>query len=320
MLIDNVIIKVKAGDGGKGAVAFNKNIMALGPVGGNGGDGGDVYFEGISDLSALSQFRNIKEVEADDGMDGRGDFADGVDGKDVIIKVPVGTVIHNLDTGKDVEIIHVGQREIIARGGWGGRGNFKFRGPTNTRPKEFEYGKPGQEFNIQLELKLIADVGLVGLPNSGKSSLLNELTGASSKVGNYAFTTLEPHLGVYYGVILADIPGLIEGASEGKGLGHKFLRHVERTKTIFHLVSAESENPAKDYKTVRKELEKYSKVLAKKKEHVFLSKHDILPEKEMKKKLAQLRKVKKTAQPLSIHDIDSLKKVQKLLGEISKKK
>ncbi len=163
---------------------------------------------------------------------------------------------------------------------------------------------------------MIADVGLIGLPNAGKSSLLNELTGANTRVANYPFTTLEPSLGVYYELLLADIPGLIEGASEGKGLGIKFLRHIERTKILFHLISAESENPAKDYKVVRKELTKYSKVLASKDEYLFLSKYDMIPEKELNKKLTALKKLSKNVVALSIHDEDSLKKVKEILNKI----
>lgn len=319
MLIDNVTIKVKAGDGGKGAVAFNKQKMALGPVGGNGGDGGSVYFEGVSDLSALSRFRNLKEIKAKDGDDGRGNFVDGVDGKDVVVKIPIGTVITNLDTNDVKEVVHVGERVSVARGGWGGKGNFKFRGPQNTRPKEFQFGKPGQSFIIKLELKFIADVGLIGLPNAGKSSLLNELTEARSRVANYAFTTLEPSLGIHYGIIIADIPGLIEGASEGRGLGIKFLRHIERTKIIFHLVSSESDDVARDYKIVRNELKKYSDTLAKKKEYVFLSKYDAVPEKEVKKKLAAIRKLNRATAALSIHDADTLEKLKKILQAIQSK-
>ena len=181
------------------------------------------------------------------------------------------------------EIIKIGQRVLAAQGGRGGKGNFKFRSPVNTSPTQFQKGIPGENFTIRLELKLIADIGLIGLPNAGKSSLINELTRANSKVANYPFTTLEPNLGVYYELILADIPGLIEGASAGKGLGIKFLRHVERTKILFHLISAESENPARDYKIIKNELVSYSKELAEKTEYLFLSKSDLASEKDIKK-------------------------------------
>lgn len=320
MLIDNVIIRVKAGNGGRGAVAFNKNKMMLGPVGGNGGSGGNIYFEGVSDLSALSQFRNKKEIKTSDGGNGRGDFVDGQDGKDLVVKVPVGTVITKLETGKVVEIIKIGKNFLAAKGGSGGKGNFYYRSSTNTSPKQFGIGTPGQEFTVKLELKLIADVGFIGLPNAGKSSLLNELTEAGSKVANYPFTTLEPNLGVYYELILADIPGLIEGASEGKGLGVKFLQHIERTKILFHLVSAESDDPPADYKIVRKELVKYGKNLDKKDEYIFLSKYDMILDKEVRKKIAALKKLNKKVIPLSIYDEDSIKKTQAILNKIKEEK
>ena len=210
MLIDDITIRVSAGNGGKGAVAFTKNMMSLGPAGGNGGLGGSVYAVGVSDLSALGQFRFKKEFNAEDGRDGRGQFRDGHDGKNLLLKVPVGTVIHNLTNGTDVVIEKTGERVIVAQGGKGGKGNIKFKSARHTTPTYAQSGLPGESFNIRLELKFIADVGFVGLPNVGKSSLLNALTNAESKVANYAFTTLEPNLGAYYNLILADIPGLIE--------------------------------------------------------------------------------------------------------------
>ena len=316
MLIDNVTIRVKAGDGGRGAVGFNKTKGSLGPVGGNGGNGGSIFFEGVSDLSSLSQFRHKKEAVADSGGNGRGGFVDGPDGQDLVLKIPVGTVTTNLETGEIKEVIKVRERIQIAKGGHGGKGNYKFRSSLNTSPTQFQPGKPGEEFKLKIELKLIADVGLIGLPNAGKSSLLNELTGAKSKVNNYPFTTLEPSLGVYYELILADIPGLIEGASEGKGLGIKFLQHIERTKILFHLISAESDDPARDYKIVRQELEKYSQELAAKEEYLFLSKYDMVPAKDLKAKLATLKKLNKSALTLSVYDEESLKKVKQLLNKI----
>ncbi|OGF52265.1 hypothetical protein A3H04_00100 [Candidatus Giovannonibacteria bacterium RIFCSPLOWO2_12_FULL_43_11c] len=315
MLIDDVAIKVRAGNGGKGAVAFNKNLMSLGPTGGSGGNGGSVYFEGVSDLSSLGQFRYKKNIKAKDGENGKGQFNDGADGPDLVLKVPIGTVIQ-----KTREILKIGERLLVAKGGHGGKGNFLFRSPKNTSPKRFQEGLLGEEFALSLELKLIADVGLIGLPNAGKSSLLNELTEAKSKVANYAFTTLEPNLGVYYNLILADIPGLIEGASSGKGLGIKFLRHVLRTQILFHLISAESQNPAKDYKTVRNELKAYNEEMMKKPEYLFLSKSDVVSPGEAKKKLALLKKLNKNTIPISIHDWDSLEKVKKILNKINLKK
>ncbi|OGZ70227.1 MAG: Obg family GTPase CgtA, partial [Candidatus Staskawiczbacteria bacterium RIFCSPLOWO2_01_FULL_33_9] len=274
MIIDDVKINITAGKGGKGLVVFSKTKMTLGPTGGSGGNGGDIFLQGVSDLGALRQFRFKKDIKAEDGENGRNQLHDGQNAKDSILLVPVGTVCHNITTGKEVEITKIGQLELVAKGGKGGRGNFLFRSATNTSPKQFENGKSGQFFELRLELKMIADVGFIGLPNVGKSSLLNELTNANSKVANYPFTTLNPNLGVYYDLILADIPGLVEGASTGKGLGIKFLRHIERTKVLFHFVSADSKDPVLDYKTVRNELEKYNKLLLEKPEYIFLSKSD----------------------------------------------
>ncbi len=320
MLIDDVTIEIIAGNGGKGAVAFDKNLGAKGPAGAHGGNGGNVYAEGVSDLSALNQFRFKKELRAEKGEDGRSQFRDGVTGKDLIVKVPVGTVLHNLTSEAEVEITKIGERILVAKGGRGGKGNFHFRSPINTSPTEFQEGTPGEHFTVRLELKMIADVGLIGLPNVGKSSLLNELTNAKARVANYQFTTLEPNLGTYYELILADIPGLIEGASAGKGLGIKFLRHIERTKILFHLISAESEYPGKDYRTVKNELKKYNAALAKRKEYIFLTKTDMMDEKELKKKTTALKKLKLSPIPISIYDDKSLEKVKKILNEIQKKK
>lgn len=323
MLIDDVTIKVKAGKGGTGKVAFNKNLMSLGPAGGTGGKGGSILFEGVSDLSTLNQFRFKKEIVAENGKDGKGQFCDGPDAEDLIIKIPVGTVIHFVDSEKvreDREIVKIGERVLVARGGKGGRGNFHFRSSTVTTPKRFEFGRKGDEFAVRLELKLIADVGFVGYPNVGKSSLLNELTRAQSKVANYPFTTLEPNLGVYYDLILADLPGLIEGASAGKGLGIRFLKHVERTKVLFHFVSTESEDPAKDYKIIRKELKEYNKELLDKPEYLFLSKSDLVQPAELKKQLTKLKKLNKNVLPISVYDWDSLESVKKILNRLIEEK
>ncbi len=320
MIIDDLTIRIQAGKGGDGIVSFNKNKGALGPTGGRGGNGGNISFIGISDLSAFNALRNQKVFKAEDGKNGRHQLNDGTAGEDLIIKVPVGTVIHNLTTGIDQELIKIGEQVLAAKGGHGGKGNFLFRGPHSTSPKRFQEGLPGERFNIRLELKMIADIGIIGLPNVGKSSLLNELTKARSKVANYHFTTLEPHLGAYYDLILADIPGLIEGASEGKGLGIKFLRHIERTRVLFHLISAESEDPVKDYKAIRKELGAYNKLLLEKDEYLFLSKTDMTDSATIKKKLAKLKKLNKNASVLSIHDIDAITSVQKILNKIAKEK
>jgi GTP-binding protein len=320
MLIDDVKIKVKAGRGGDGAVAFNKIKMSLGPTGSDGGSGGSIYFEGVSDLRALGQFRYKKELKAQNGERGKHRLSDGSNGDDLILKVPIGTIVHNLLTKKNEEIVSIGQRLLVAKGGKGGKGNFKFRSSTNTSPEEFEEGVLGEECELRLELKLIADVGFIGLPNVGKSSLLNQLTSANSKVANYSFTTLEPNLGVYYELILADIPGLIEGASVGKGLGDKFLRHVERTKTLFHFISAESVDPVKDYQVIQNELGLYNKELLNKPEYIFLSKSDLLSKNEINEKLDKLKAIGKKAIAISIIDDNSIDSVEKILRKIIKKK
>ncbi|PIZ44513.1 GTPase ObgE [Candidatus Wolfebacteria bacterium CG_4_10_14_0_2_um_filter_39_18] len=238
----------------------------------------------------------------------------------MILKIPVGTLIHNLTTGSEIELIKIGERALLAKGGNGGRGNFHFRSSLNTSPKQFQPGLPGEEFDFRLELKLIADIGFVGLPNVGKSSLLNALTNAKSKVANYAFTTLEPNLGVYYELVLADIPGLIEGSSQGKGLGIKFLRHIERTKIIFHFISAESPDPRKDYKTIRKELNLYNSELLKKQEYLFLTKSDQLAPKELKVKLSILKGINPKAIAISILDDESVYEVKEILNKIKAEK
>lgn len=320
MLIDDIKIEVSAGNGGKGCVAFNKNLMSLGPAGGSGGRGGSVIFKGVSDLNALNQFRFRKQVNAENGREGKGQFCDGPDAKDEVIKIPVGTVINNLTTGESQEITKVGEEVLIAKGGRGGRGNFQFRGSKNTTPKEFEEGKPGQAFELRLELKMIADIGFVGLPNLGKSSLLNELTNANVKVANYQFTTLEPNLGVYNSLILADIPGLIEGASDGKGLGIKFLKHVERTKIIFHFLAADSEDIVADYKTIQAELGAFNPALLEKPEYILVSRSDTVTPEILKEKLKEAKKINKKAIPISIHNWDELQKVKNILNELEKEK
>ncbi|OGZ65599.1 MAG: hypothetical protein A3C06_00655 [Candidatus Taylorbacteria bacterium RIFCSPHIGHO2_02_FULL_46_13] len=320
MIIDDVIISVRGGNGGDGVVRFNKTKMSLGPTGGDGGKGGDVYMKGVSDLNALRQFRFKKELEAQNGQMGKMQLNDGHDGEDLILLVPVGTIIHNLVTKKTIEITKIGQIELVAKGGRGGKGNFKFRGPTNTTPRQSEKGKNGEDFKMHLELKMIADVGFIGLPNVGKSSLLNELTNASAKVANYPFTTLEPNLGVYFELILADIPGLIEGASVGKGLGIKFLKHVERTRVFFHLVAADSADPLQDYATVRAELEGYNPALLEKQEYLFLSKTDTVSKEKVKEIFAEFKKIGKKIEPISIIDGESLEMVKKVLNHLINQK
>lgn len=316
MLIDDVTIHVKSGKGGDGVVRFTRTMMNEGPTGGNGGRGGEVIIRGVSDLGALKRFRMVKAVSAMDGEGGGQNMKTGRDGAPAIIQVPIGTVVHDLTHKKDYDISQRGQEVVIAKGGNGGFGNYYYRSSRNTTPKRANPGLAGEELDLRLELKLIADIGFVGLPNIGKSTLLNELTKASSKVANYKFTTLEPSLGVYYSLILADIPGLIEGAAVGKGLGHKFLRHIERTRVLFHFVAADSADPINDYKTIRKELGTFNKKLLKKNEWIIVSKKDERPEKEVQKILVKLKKLNPNALAISIIDSESIEELKKVLNKI----
>ena len=311
MLIDEVTIKVKAGDGGDGRVHFyhDKHRPKGGPDGGTGGDGGSLFFKAVSDITRLQQFRFPKVFTAEDGQPGGMNQSTGRNGQDLVLEVPVGTVV-TYDNGTSLELSEVGMLARIAKGGRGGRGNYSYRSSTNQTPREADEGQKRPIRNLNLKLKLIADIGLIGLPNAGKTSLLNELTSANAKVANYAFTTLEPNLGVMKGDhILADIPGLIEGASEGRGLGYKFLRHVERTRILLHCISAESADPLADYKTVRHEMENYSTILIKKPEIIIITKSDLLPSAQIK----LLQKQLKAKLAVSIIDQDSLKKLADLL-------
>lgn len=319
MLTDEVKIKVIAGRGGDGVVAFNKIKMSLGPTGGKGGNGGNIYFEGVSNLSALNKYKHKKEYYAENGQNGKGDNSEGHRGKDLVLTVPIGSVLRDLETKKEIDIVKVGQKELIAKGGQGGRGNFFFRSPTNTSPKEKELGKTGEEKDFFIELRFIADIGLIGLPSAGKSSLLNELTASKAKVGAYNFTTLEPNLGVMDGIILADIPGLIEGASQGRGLGIKFLRHIQRTKILAHCISLESVNPEKDYEIVRKELKAHSQELTRKKEIILFTKSDMLGETEIEKKIKKMKKINPTVFAVSIHDQEKLERIKKEMLSMIKK-
>ncbi len=314
MLVDEVKIVIKAGDGGNGKVAFLHRpfVPRGGPSGGDGGRGGDIYFEGVSDIGALYPFRSKNKVAAENGQDGMGDKKTGKSGQDLILKVPVGSIISD-NHGQSLEIIKVGQNACLAKGGRGGYGNWRLRSSVNQTPRFAKPGKKGEEKHLEIELKLIAEVGLIGLPNAGKTSLLNELTRASAKVANYPFTTLEPNLGVMGDLILADIPGLIKGASCGKGLGHKFLRHIQRTKILVHCISSESDNLQKDYQLIRQELGKFSQDILAKSEILLLTKADLLNKIETKEKIKVLKKLNKKVLAISIYDLDSLKLLQKMV-------
>ena len=272
------------------------------------------------DIGALRAYRHQKKFVAENGKIAGYNLRDGRKGRDLELRAPIGTVIENLTTGKKVELKKMDEKILILKGGLGGRSNWFFRSPGNTTPQEFETGKPGEFGNFHLELKLIADIGLIGFPNVGKSTFLNIVTAAKSKVANYPFTTLEPYLGSYYGLIIADIPGIIKGASEGKGLGAKFLRHIERTKNLFHFVSAESTDPVADYRAIRQELKKHNPELIQKSEYVFLSKADTINPRETKKKLTLLKKENPNTLPLSSIDDKNIEQVKKILNEIKDNK
>ena len=290
-MVDLVKISVKAGRGGNGYVSFRreKYVAAGGPDGGDGGKGGDIYFVVDKDVNTLIDFRYKKKFIAEDGKPGDGGHRFGKSGANLYIKVPAGTIVRDMETGRTLaDLVEVGEKFLVAKGGRGGRGNAKFATSTRQVPKFAEEGEEGEHLELMLELKLLADVGLVGFPNVGKSTILSIMTSAKPKIGNYQFTTLEPNLGVVklnngMDFVLADIPGLIEGAHTGIGLGHEFLRHVERTKLIIHVVDcsqSEARDVVKDFKIINAELELYNKKLASRPQIVVANKMDIPGAKE----------------------------------------
>jgi GTP-binding protein len=319
--VDEIKLNLSAGDGGTGVVRWRheKGKDKAGAAGGNGGRGGDVYLRGMRDLGVLAQYKQIKVFRAENGKEGMQSSMHGKMGKDITLDVPVGSVVTNLLTGKKINFLTEGETVKVLEGGNGGLGNEHFKASTNVRPLEWTAGKPGESADFLIELELVADLGLVGLPNAGKSSLLNALTNANSKVGSYPFTTLEPDLGDMFGFIIADIPGLIEGASEGKGLGHKFLRHIKRTKMILHLVALNNEDVPGAYKTIRNELNTYSKELADKPEIIILTKTDEVAPEVVEKNKKLLSKKAKTVLTVSVYDDASIKKLRDALVKILKK-
>jgi GTP-binding protein len=295
--LDQAKVYIRSGDGGAGSVSFRREkfIEFGGPDGGDGGRGGDVWLEAVHGLNTLIDYRYQQHFRAKTGIHGMGRNMTGAKGADVTLKVPVGTQVYEEDNETLLcDLTTVGQRFRLAAGGNGGFGNQHFKTSTNRAPRRANPGLPGQEMTIWLRLKLIADAGLVGLPNAGKSTFLAAVTAAKPKIADYPFTTLHPGLGVARidarEFVLADIPGLIEGAHEGVGIGDRFLGHVERTRVILHLVSAREENPGKAYKTVRRELEAYGHGITDKPEIVALSQVDTLDADERKKKLASLKR------------------------------
>jgi GTPase len=291
MFIDYAEVEVLAGRGGKGAVTFRreKYVPKGGPSGGNGGKGGSIIIKAYHNLSTLLDFRYKRIYKADDGDPGGNSLKDGRNGEDIYINVPVGTVIKDVESGEVLfDLDEDGKEVVIARGGKGGRGNSNFATSTNQAPRFAEPGLEGETRKIALELKLIADVGLVGFPNAGKSTLISRISAAKPKIADYPFTTLEPNLGIvryrdYQSFTVADIPGIIEGAHEGKGLGHQFLRHIERTRLLLFLIDITSEDYQKDYNILLNELKSYSSELVKKRKIVSLSKNDLAGDKDIRK-------------------------------------
>ncbi len=297
MFLDYAEIFVKAGKGGDGAVAFRreKYVPKGGPAGGNGGKGGNVILKANENLHTLLDFKYKRKYVAQDGQPGGNSLKDGKAGEDLIIYVPVGTVVKDFETKEILyDFTQHGEEYVVAKGGKGGKGNSNFATPTNQTPRFAEDGKPGEERKIILELKLIADVGLVGFPNAGKSTFISTVSAARPKIADYPFTTLRPNLGIvrykdYKSFTVADIPGLIEGAHLGKGLGHQFLKHIERTKILLFLIDITSENIEKDYETLINELAGYNSGLLLKKRLVALTKADLLSEDEARKIKGKLK-------------------------------
>ena len=312
MFIDEAEIMVKGGHGGAGKVAFFRNRK--GASGGNGGSGGGVYAIATSNLTHLKPFTEVIKYIAENGGPGGPNKRTGLNGKDLYLKMPVGTTIIDITTNQEITIDEKSPKYLLCKGGIGGLGNVAFKTSTNRTPKNAEPGREGQERKFKLILRLIANFGLIGLPNAGKSSLLNKLTAANVRTADYPFTTLEPNLGVYNGKIIADVPGLIEGASAGKGLGIKFLKHIEKVNLIFHCISVESQNIVRDYNTVVNELKSYNPQLPEKKSIILLTKIDLIDKVEVEKKVKELTKFNKNVLPISIYDDTSLNQLKKIIG------
>ena len=319
--LDQAKIYIKAGNGGSGSASFRREkfIEYGGPDGGDGGDGGSIIVESDRNLNTLIDFRYAQHFKAQHGKSGRKRNQTGANGKDLVLKVPVGTQVYEEDNNTLIyDFIKNKERYLVASGGKGGLGNVRFKSSTNRAPKKKTNGKIGEEFWIWFQLKVIADIGIIGKPNAGKSSLLAALTRAKPKIANYPFTTINPNLGVTYydgkEVTLADIPGLVEGAHKGIGLGDKFLRHIERCKVLLHLIDISETDLVNSYKKIKLELSTYDKKLGDKKEIIFFNKSDLLESEDIKKKLSEFKKkIKSKYEIISVFSNKDLLKVKKLL-------
>lgn len=317
MIIDDITLTVKAGNGGNGAATFRRDAITPngGPDGGNGGNGGNIYAIGSKNINDLHEFRYKKKVVAANGGDGTRHNGFGRNAVHTTILMPLGTEIIDESTGERTEIDNIETPILLVHGGIGGRGNVVFKTSTNRAPRFAEKGKKGEERIVHLKLRFIADIGLIGFPNAGKSSLLRMLTHATPTIGAYPFTTLEPNIGMFGTFPIADIPGLIEGASDGKGLGIKFLKHIEKTRILVHCIDSTIANPMEAYETVRKEFEKYNTDLLTKPEIIFLNKTDLIDDQKEKELITLFLPLKKTIVTGSIYKPETIDRLKKTLTE-----
>ena len=320
MLVDNVKLTVIAGSGGNGILHFLRNSQTArgGPDGGNGGTGGSIYIQGSNNINDLREFRFKKQIKAENGDHGQRRRMSGKNASDMTVLVPIGTSITNLKTDEVIEITDTTKPILIAKGGRGGKGNHAFKTATNRSPIEHELGTPGEIKELFLELRLIADIGLIGLPNAGKSHLLAKLTRATPTIAAYPFTTLNPNIGMLEKYAIADIPGLIEGASGGKGLGIDFLKHIEKTKILLHCIDLTNDNPQKSYQTVIQELEKFNPLLITKPQYILLTKSDLVDKKTVDKVKKMFEKSDKTVFISSVYDEKSIEDLKKMILNLLK--
>jgi GTP-binding protein len=311
MLVDNITLMVKAGNGGNGAATLKP--FKGGPDGGNGGSGGNICFAGSTNITDLREFRYKKKIVAKHGGDGARKQKNGRKAENITTLIPLGTKVTDVATGDSIEITEIDKSMLIAQGGHGGRGNINFKSSVNQTPKTAEKGEPGQERELRLELRLIAEIGLIGLPNAGKSSLLTVLTNARPAVAAYPFTTLDPTIGMLETHPIADIPGLIEGASHGKGLGIDFLRHIEKTKILLHCIDITHENPTAAYKIIREEFKQFDPTLLTKPEYIVLTKTDLADAATVKKVTSLFTKEKKQVLMCSIYNKKSIETLKRTL-------